>query len=363
MLKAIDLGCGAGGWACAARGLPIRWVAVADLAEDCLETWSLNHSTAHPGCALVHRDLTERGVSLLIRKLVKAAGGVDLIVGAIPCEQLSRARGGHKLKPGDLDSLHALIDVCFGIVRRLAPRWWCFEDVTAIEGHLPLALEWGAFECRQIQARDYGPQSRLRTFFGKFSEPAPAEAGPRTLGEVLRLGPYRTLRHLADYERSRHSWYGGKTMRTYEDGEPAPTLTSAPGKSSTNERGFMVPLVRVLDADQPCPTVTPMGAKGDRAALVELPPSIQDRPQDAAQAAPTVVSGHGDRMWPVRDGNLVRCLEWQEAAALQGFPDDYVFTASWSRTWKMVAQAIPIQVGRAILQAICAEAGHAPTDE
>lgn len=33
-LNAIDLCCGAGGWACAARGLPIRFVAVADLADD-----------------------------------------------------------------------------------------------------------------------------------------------------------------------------------------------------------------------------------------------------------------------------------------------------------------------------------------
>ena len=53
---------------------------------------------------------------------------------------------------------------------------------------------------------------------------------------------------------------------------------------------------------------------------------------------------------------MVRVLEWQEAAALQGFPPDYIFAASWSRAWKMVAQAIPVQVGRAILQATVAEA-------
>ena len=46
-LNAIDLCCGAGGWACAARDLPVRFVAVADLAADCLETWQLNHNAAH----------------------------------------------------------------------------------------------------------------------------------------------------------------------------------------------------------------------------------------------------------------------------------------------------------------------------
>jgi site-specific DNA-cytosine methylase len=48
-----------------------------------------------------------------------------------------------------------------------------------------------------------------------------------------------------------------------------------------------------------------------------------------------------------------RHLEWQEAAALQGFPEDFVFVASQSRASKMIAQAISIHVGRAILQAVC----------
>lgn len=95
--------------------------------------------------------------------------------------------------------------------------------------------------------------------------------------------------------------------------------------------------------------------RAPRGALVQQPPSIQDRPQPAGEAAPCIVGGKGDRSWPVDQDGLVRVLEWQEAAALQGYPADYVFAASWSRTWKLVAQSIPIQVRRAILQAIVAE--------
>ena len=45
-------------------------------------------------------------------------------------------------------------------------------------------------------------------------------------------------------------------------------------------------------------------------------------------------------------------MEWQEAAALQGFPHDYVFYGSPTDVWSMVGRAIQIQTGRAILKSI-----------
>src|SRR4051812_23050349 len=57
VIRAVDLCCGAGGWACAARGLPIEWVAVADRSSDCLSTWRLNHGEEHAGCAILRIDL------------------------------------------------------------------------------------------------------------------------------------------------------------------------------------------------------------------------------------------------------------------------------------------------------------------
>ena len=84
-------------------------------------------------------------------------------------------------------------------------------------------------------------------------------------------------------------------------------------------------------------------------------PYGRERPMPALEVARTVIVGHGDRMPPVDQDGLIRVLEWQEVALLQGFPLDYVFAASWSRTWKLVAQAIPICVGRAILQSIVSQ--------
>jgi site-specific DNA-cytosine methylase len=56
------------------------------------------------------------------------------------------------------------------------------------------------------------------------------------------------------------------------------------------------------------------------------------------------------------DRGRLRKLDWRELALIQGFPEDALFAAGLIRTTRMVGQAIPIQVGRAILKAIVSDA-------
>jgi site-specific DNA-cytosine methylase len=46
MIRAVDICCGGGGWACAARGLPIEIVLAVDLWEPAVMTYRLNHPWA-----------------------------------------------------------------------------------------------------------------------------------------------------------------------------------------------------------------------------------------------------------------------------------------------------------------------------
>lgn len=479
-IRILDLCCGAGGWACAARGLPFQWVAVADLAADCLETWQLNHGATHPACALLCGDLTQKDVQRQILAACAAVGGVDVVVGAIPCEALSCARANRSLKPGELEATQDLIAACFALVKKLKPRWWCFEDVIGVEAHLPWPhFEPGIlpYECRRIDSSLYGPQKRIRTFFGAYPDLAAPAPGPRTLGEVLRPGPYRTLPLLKKYQRSKSKWYGNKmrvqdvetasatvissqggagsrsersgmvpVCRIVDPAKPSPTVLAQQGKGGAGNDGthlvplkanevdqpsntvfagqhgqstrsvesLLVPLARVLDSGEACPTVADFSSRHERAALVNaqarnldadapaptvtssgrcdertVPLFQRERPADPAGASPTVCATSGGREAPVelrgrekpsdpaapgrtvisghkgeqavaQDEGLVRVMEWQEAALLMGFPTDYIFAASWSRTWKLVAQAISIHVGRAILQGMVARWEAAP---
>jgi len=301
-LRAIDLCCGAGGWACAAQGLPIEFLAVADIADDCLETWRINHASNHPRCQILRVDLS----TAVGRQAVQDAAGkhrVDLILGGIPCEEISIARANKPADTGTMETWYSLLDGCLALVDELKPRWWCFEDVPSVVKHLPLPL-WHGREIpyRVINAADFGPQKRVRAFIGEFPEPAPPNRCHRRLADVLRPGPYRTLRNVDRYKANKRRYYSAELMR-------------------------------LLDPDRPSPTILDWGCRHARAAMI---PTAAGPP---------------------------RCLEWQEAAILQGFPECYVFAASWTRTWKMVAQAIPIYVGHAILAAICDEAHAALKEE
>lgn len=298
ILRAIDLCCGAGGWAAAARGLPIEWVAVADIAPDCLETWKVNHADRHPDCELLCVDLsTQRG----IRRVPETAGAVDIVVGGIPCEQVSVARGASKVSSNEMDRWYKLIDGCLEIVDLVEADYWALEDVIQIEKHLPLPLLHGReIPFQRIDASDFGPQRRIRTFLGKFPKPSvPSEPGPRTLEAALRPGPHLMISGAETYEGV-YAFSGGFSMN--------------------NDK------MRLLSRDKPCPTiVASIGTSGGR-----------------QKRTFTVVDDRGRR----------RMLSWQEAATVQGFPDDYLFVGSFTRAAQMVGRAIPIQVGRAILEAI-----------
>src|SRR5690606_4081992 len=84
-LVAIDVFAGAGGWAVAARGLPIRIAHAFDIKTDCLATYRQNHPDVKCWqCDVTNYDFTQ----------FKA----DVVLGGIPCEDVSAARRGIKLQ-------------------------------------------------------------------------------------------------------------------------------------------------------------------------------------------------------------------------------------------------------------------------
>ena len=274
----------------------------ADWNEHCLETWKLNHAADHPDCDLLQIDL---GRFSSMKKITRYKP-VDLILGGIPCEPISQLRtiGKPSARPTklEMESWYRLLDYCLAIVKTLSPRWWAIEDVVSIVKHLAPLFAGMDIPVRKIDASGFGPQKRMRAFLGVFPDPLipnPSSAIPQPLAECLLPGPHLTIPGQDRYER--------KYMR---DGS-LPVGNGA---------------MRVCSADYPCPTVTGAISRGSRQR----------------------------RNWMIETANgQVRILDWRELALAQGFPADYVFAGGHIATEKMVGQAIPIYVGRAILEAIC----------
>lgn len=265
-------------------GLPIRIVAAIDLAEDCCLTYRYNH----PNAEVVRGDVT---AAVDWRRL---KGRVDLVLGGIPCEEISVARNNRQLSETELRGWHKLLDGVLEGIEYLQPPWWCVENVIGMRKHLAPLTPYAV-----LDASGWSAQKRKRMFMGRFPMPARPAGGARTLSEVLQPGPfYIHMTALRAGTYSGRQWYSADVKR-------------------------------VLQPDRPAPTVTDCGTRHVRGFILRLP-----------------------------DGRE-RVLQLTEAARLQGFPEDYVFVAAFSRAWKMVAQAIQIDLGRAILRGIVEEARSA----
>lgn len=293
MLRAIDICCGAGGWAVAARGLPIRILHAYDCWEEACQTYELNHPNTR-----VHRADLREGLP----NLEELHGGVDLILGGIPCSWLSTARGRNRATADEVRANRRLLRSSLKIVRDLKPPWWCLEDVIQLRNELPLSTP-----CRVIESRvsGYSIQARKRLFAGVFPAPKPGKLDG-TFRQLADRGPYRV--------------------------------------HPTSLRAKLVPFGKRRGAS-PSKLKTALPVLTDRFLTV-----LGSWSGRHGNTAPVILDG------AIRGGR--REITWGECARLQGFPDDYVFVGSLTAVTQMVGNAIQIDTGRAILRAICEEAGN-----
>jgi len=218
IIRAIDLCCGVGGWACAARGLPIHITHAFDLWPEAAKTYEINH----PETEVVVGDLTRRAI---YRKLIDACSHeTDLVLGGIPCETVSILRNGwnpkNRPRQPEIADWRKLLDRCLYIVRMLGPRWWCLEDVAGIVQHLPPLTPWV-----EINSAEYSPQARRRIYVGEFPRP-PRGANMEVMRSRLRPGPYRVGKRLWPMTPATSNVYDGSHCYGAAADRKSPTICS-----------------------------------------------------------------------------------------------------------------------------------------
>jgi len=172
-VRAIDVCGGAGGWAVAARGLPIEIVAAFDREDDCLATYKLNH----PSVETIKCDVMQMDFSRW--------RGIDLILGGIPCETISVARNNRERSSAEMKGFKRLLERFLSLRDELAARWFCYEEVMQV---VPLLPKHTPFF--KLNSKSFSAQARTRVFIGNLPCP-PAGDCTAVLADFLLPGPHR----------------------------------------------------------------------------------------------------------------------------------------------------------------------------
>ncbi len=338
-----DLFCGAGGFAEGFRqaGFEIRWAV--DNWRPAVETFENNQ-----GIEVIDDDVLDLEIGRLEE--------VDVIIGSPPCTYFSLANKGGR---GDKEKGWELVVRFLEILGELRPKYWIMENVPQFRASFEEEIENGEVRVgdkeipvprREIlTASEFGtPQKRQRLFSGSF--PLPVHSNPRTIPDNLTMGsilnnlPHPCEDNRPGYDqRVRDPLYPSVSLRNedlrdhFEDRrvhlgreEVQRCLEEKEAHRVYGKMAFPDPL------DRPSRTVTATRTRSSRSTIVVTCPNHSAN------------TGY-------------RTLTIRECASLQGFPLVYQFWGGTaSQKDRLVGNAVPPPLARALAEAILTEEGRGP---
>ena len=320
-ITVLDLFCGGGGLSEGFLQAGYDVVAGVDANEDFLATYEANHEDA----LAIQADLSEVDPESFFETHPIDPDAIDVIIGGPPCKGFSIA--GHR-DPDD--ERNYLVGNFIDFVEFVQPEAFVMENVPGIksmeggdtlrsilEGFERAGYEKPAYET--LNAADYGvPQKRRRVIFQGRRDGSVPTYPERTHGPSKQatltgrqLEPYVTVEdallekdvaELPNHEKTNHS---AEMVERIGDVEPGDSLYESYGDSW-----------RRLRRDEPSITIK----ENHNAPFVH--------PEE-------------DRVGTVR-----------ECAVLQTFPDDYVFQGPKSTQLKVVGNAVPPKLAKAVAEAL-----------
>ncbi|WP_144904566.1 DNA cytosine methyltransferase [Halobellus captivus] len=325
-ITVLDLFCGGGGLSEGFLQAGYDVVAGVDANEDFLATYEHNHEDA---LAIV-ADLSEVGPEEFFAEYPIERGEIDVVIGGPPCKGFSIA--GHR-NPDD--ERNYLVGNFIDFVEFIQPAAFVMENVPGIksmeggdtlrailEGFERAGYEKTAYET--LNAADYGvPQNRRRVIFqgrrdGSLPTYPERTHGPSKQATLTgkRLQPHVTVEE-ALLERN---------------GEDR-AIEELPNHDETDHSDDMVERISAVE-----PGESLYESYGD---------SWRRLPRD--EPSITVKENHNAPfIHPVED----RVGTVRECAVLQSFPDDYVFQGPKSTQLKVVGNAVPPGLSKAIAEAL-----------
>lgn len=343
-MRAIDTFCGAGGLSLGLRSAGFDVVYAFDNDERSIQTYSSN---PHHGETLVEcRDIRSVLQDGLPDRFDDANETIDLVAGGPPCQGFSVQR----TVGGDNDERNILVHDFGDLIVKLKPRFLLMENVVGIGGKrgrevLRTFIErmeqnGYAITSKTLDAQDFGvPQRRRRVFVighrvnapWSFHWPEPVHAPRTSVRDAISRfpSPPRDGSEHPEIPNHRADKLSGVNL------ERIRAIRPGQGREDLPDR-LLAPCHR-RSADE----VGHRGVYG-RMSWDEVAPTITARFDSFTRGK----FGH-----PSED----RSISLREGAALQTFPDDYLFVGTKVEVARQIGNAVPPLLAYAVAEAIARE--------
>ncbi len=375
----VELFTGAGGLALGLEQSGWRHKALIERNEHACSTIHLNESLGHP-LAKKWRLFADDARMVRYSELFR---DIDMVAGGPPCQPFSLG-GKHQAYHDNRDMFPEAVRA----VRELRPKCFVFENVKGLLrrsfasyfNYIILQLtyptlvknpaeEWfshlsrlerhhtGCVEndlsyrvvYRLLDAADYGvPQHRHRVFIVGFrsdqrkqwSFPEPTHSFDRLLWEQWVSGVYWDEHQIPRKDRpAEPARLKSRIQRLRTDYR----LLPPPGKRCGTVRDALVGL------PDPRSKIMTVPNHEYRAGARPYPGhtgSVLDAPSKALKAGDHGVPG-GENMIAFTDGTY-RYYTVRESARIQTFPDDYLFSGSWTEAMRQIGNAVPVRLAAVV---------------
>ena len=346
-LNFVDLFAGAGGMSNGLEQAGLNCVLGVDFERAAMETFKANHHNAEVFVGDV-KDLTKKELLNLTRSQT-----IDLVCGGPPCQGLSTVGKGIPDDPRNYLFKHFV-----RVVKILEPKFVILENVTGLLGAKNENILQGILDEFRKMGYDLNPkvlpahhfgvaQRRRRTIFIGNNQgllnvhPDPVyEFGhshllaPKTVGEVFkRLADKAGVVHNHDVQFA--------AIKNELDRQRIALVPE--GKSIRYQE----------DEESYLPKKLRLGVDWSTIAEHRLRQEKYKR-LDRKLPSQTIMTDSHTYFHPVQD----RYLTVREAAAIQSFPNDFVFYGPLTQQWRQVGNAVPPLLAKAVGEAILAMVAH-----
>ena len=334
----VDLFCGAGGMSAGLEMTGMKCALGVDFDKAAIATFKRNHPNSEVFCGDI-RKLTEQQMRLMLGNKK-----IRMVCGGPPCQGMSTVGKGDPNDPRNF-----LFKEFVRVVSELKPDYVLLENVTGIMSRKNQSIAKGIIrefkhlgyllEPRVLTASHYGvPERRRRTIF-MGNRLNYAIKWPELRFDSKKNPPVRVGEVFGNIRTESGNIYNHDTdAAKISDKTDLARLSHIP-----EGRGIRYK----EDEDAFLPEKLRMGVDWDNIPENRFRQTKYHR-ISMMEPSPTIMTGRYSYYHPSKN----RFLTVREAAAIQSFPNNFIFEGTISQQWRQVGNAVPPLLAKAVGEAI-----------